>query len=194
MAEDKQAEKSAKAELKELRSQAKDGVLKAQFLLAVKLANGDGGEADAKNAKEAEKWYRKAAKRDFPPAMNNLALLYTSGALGEPDLKAALKWYRKAAELGYARAQAILGWRLVRGNGVTANESEGAALLTKAAEQGFALAQNNLGVCFSEGTGVDADEAQAVGWFRKSRRARQRCRAIQPRPSLRARAQRGKRF
>ena len=128
MDEDKQAEKSAKAELKELRSQAKDGVLKAQFLLAVKLANGDGGEADPK---EAEKWYRKAAKRDFPPAMNNLALLYTSDALGEPDLKAALKWYRKAAELGYARAQAILGWRLVRGNGVTANETEGVALLRK---------------------------------------------------------------
>jgi TPR repeat protein len=119
MAEEKQVEKSSEKDLKKLRKQAKDGVLKAQFLLAVKLANGDGGEADPK---EAEKWYRKAAKRDFPPAMNNLALLYTSDALGDPDLKAALKWYRKAAELGYARAQAILGWRLVRGNGVTATK------------------------------------------------------------------------
>ena len=63
MAEDKQAEKSARAELKELRRQAQDGVLKAQFLLAVKLANGDGVEANEKSAKEAEKWYRKAAKQ-----------------------------------------------------------------------------------------------------------------------------------
>jgi len=100
MAEDKQAEKSAKAELKELRSQAKDGVLKAQFLLAVKLANGDGGEADAKNAKEAEKWYRKAAKRDFPPAMNNLALLYTSGALGEPDLNGRAQMVSQSRRTG----------------------------------------------------------------------------------------------
>ena len=48
MAKDKQAEKPAKAALKELREQAKNGVLKAQFLLAVKLANGDGVEADPK--------------------------------------------------------------------------------------------------------------------------------------------------
>ena len=99
MAEDKQAEKSAKAALKELREQAKNGVLKAQFLLAVKLANGDGVEADPK---EAEKWYRKAAKRDFPPAMNNLA-----------------RWRRGRARCAAIQSQQTIGrqrprWRVRR--------------------------------------------------------------------------------
>ena len=79
MAEEKQAEKSEETDLKKLRRQAKDDVLKAQYLLAIKLASGDGVEADST---EAEKWYRKAAKRDFPPAMNNLALLHAGEALG----------------------------------------------------------------------------------------------------------------
>ena len=66
MAEDKQAEKSAKAELKELRSQAKDGVLKAQFLLAVKLANGDDGEADAEERQGGGKMVSQSRQARLP--------------------------------------------------------------------------------------------------------------------------------
>ena len=121
MAEEKQEEKSVETDFKKLRKQAKVGVLKAQYLLAVKLASGDGVEADAK---EAEKWYRKAAKRDFPPAMNNLALLHAGEALGASNPKQAVKWYRKAAELGYASAQWNLARHLRSGEGVTPDEEE----------------------------------------------------------------------
>ena len=58
MAEEKQEEKSTEMDLKKLCRQAEDGVLKAQYLLAVKLASGEGEEP---NSKDAEKWYLKAA-------------------------------------------------------------------------------------------------------------------------------------
>ena len=87
MAEEKQEEKSVETDIKKLRRQAEDRVLKAQYLLAVKLASGDG---EKPNPEDAEKWYLKAAKRDFAPAMNNLAILYAGEVLGAPNHKKAV--------------------------------------------------------------------------------------------------------
>ena len=72
MAEEKPAEISVETDEKTLKIRAGDGALKAQYLLALKYATGTGLDP---NPKGAEKWYRKAAKRKFAPAMNNLGLL-----------------------------------------------------------------------------------------------------------------------
>ena len=56
----------------ELRLAAQQGYVRSQFILAVKLATGDG---IPKDLEDAVKWYQKAAKKGFTPAQNNLGLI-----------------------------------------------------------------------------------------------------------------------
>ena len=63
-------------EIKQLREQAKQGKPQAQYLLALKLADGDGVK---ENTPEAMLWYQQAADNGFAPAQNNLAVLLADG-------------------------------------------------------------------------------------------------------------------
>ncbi len=101
--------------LREFRPLAERGDVKAQFILGVMYANGQGVPQDYA---EAVKWYRKAAEQGNAEAQHDLGLMYGEG-LGVPqDYARAVKWYRKAAEQGYAYAQSNLGVMYGIGQGV----------------------------------------------------------------------------
>lgn len=76
------------------------------------------------NFKTAYDWYRKAADRDFAPAMNNLGELAASGLLGEQDLPQAFSWYLAAARAGnpVGAMNVSLAYRI--GQGVIADQAE----------------------------------------------------------------------
>ena len=76
---------------------ANNGNTVAQSNLGAMYQNGLGV---AKNAKEAVKWYRKAAEQGDVLAQSNLAFMYANGhGVAENDA-VAVNWYRKAAEQG----------------------------------------------------------------------------------------------
>lgn len=83
---------------------AEHGEVAAQLLLAeMRLASGS--DADAK---EAFRWFRRAAEQGNPEAQRRLAQLLERGIGTAVDRAAALHWYRLAAEQGDLPAQCRL--------------------------------------------------------------------------------------
>ena len=102
---------------REFKAVAEKGYAKAQFLLGIMYANGEGVP---KNNAEAVKWYRKAGEQGYAQAQRNLGDIYYEG-FGVPQHYAeAVKWYRKAAEQGAEQgyAQSRLGAMYEKGRGV----------------------------------------------------------------------------
>lgn len=81
------------------RAAADQGVMLAQFNLAVMLENGSGGKKDIT---QAIFWYKKAANQGDGPAMYNLGNLYFKQL---DDRQKARKWWKKAARKGVHEAQ-----------------------------------------------------------------------------------------
>ena len=79
-------------EVLELRLAAKQGYVRSQFILAVKLASGDG---IPKDLEEAVKWYQKAAKQGFAPAQNNLGHIFAGKHYSSPNPAEAVRWFRR---------------------------------------------------------------------------------------------------
>ena len=69
----------------------------AQFYLGYAYATGCGVKRDSRKGKA---WFAKAAQRGFAPAIYNLAVCYTTGGGGLPDLKQAADLRKQAAEAG----------------------------------------------------------------------------------------------
>jgi uncharacterized protein len=76
------------------------------------------GEGVTQDYKEAEKWYRTAAKQGLADAQYNLGLMHESGVGVTQDYEEAAKWYRAAAEQGLADAKNNLGLMYDNGRGV----------------------------------------------------------------------------
>jgi TPR repeat protein len=83
------------------RRSAAQGEAAGEFGMGVMYANGAGVKRDDALALE---WYRKAEKKDFPPALDALARAYRTGTLGLPKDAA------RAAELE-TRSQSLLASR-----------------------------------------------------------------------------------
>jgi ankyrin repeat protein len=77
------------------------------------------GNGVPQNYKEAEKWFRKAAKKGIAAAQVNLGIMYLQGNGVPQDYKEAEQWFCKAAEHGDTSAQYMLGAIYVEGLGVT---------------------------------------------------------------------------
>ncbi len=95
--------------MEDLKNSAKNNNAFAQYLYAYFL---DKGIFIAKNKKEAKKWYRKASRRKFSTAMNNLALIYSN----ERACHIALKLLQKAQKLNDPVALYNLGYWHESGN------------------------------------------------------------------------------
>ena len=76
------------------------------------------GQGVEQNAKEAVKWYRRAAVQGDANAQNSLGYMYDNGKGVLEDDKEAVKWFRKAAEQGFFGAQKNLGLMYFKGEGV----------------------------------------------------------------------------
>ena len=150
----------------ELRAKAEKGDVQSQVELGEVFFHGVAGLT--KDAKEAVKWFQKAAEQNNARAQFNLGCCYDRGQGVAKDEKEAAKWFRKAAEQNFARAQLNLGWCYDWGQGVTKDAKEAVTWYRRAAEQNHAGAQYRLGCCYDWGRGVAKDEKEAVKWYRKA--------------------------
>ena len=120
-----------------IRSAAQQGDMKAQFILGLMYATGEGvPENDA----EAVKWFKLAAQQGYMDAQFNLGLMYANGE-GVPENDAeAVKWYKLAAQQGLMQAQYNLGFMYASGEGVPENFVKAYSWASIARAQGYAPA------------------------------------------------------
>ena len=154
------------AHVADLHRRAAAGEIEAQFELGMCYANGKGVE---ESLLEADKWYRKAARRGHVQAQYRLGQIFDRGEGIAKDALEAMRWYRMAAEQGHAKAQFNLGVSYYNGEGIAMTEAM--KWYCKAAEQGHAGAQRSLSACYAKGKCSGPYKAEAEKWFRRSERA-----------------------
>ena len=142
---------------------AEQGEARGLYQAALMHLSGDGLP---ENIDKAETYLRKAAKKNYLPAIISLAELYTRGKGIEPDLREAANWYQRAAELGDVESQFIIGRLYATGAGVPTNLRESAKWFLRAAEQGHATAAHNIAAYYAKGTGVERNAAKAIEWYK----------------------------
>jgi localization factor PodJL len=149
-------------ELRELQAKANQGVAKAELLLGLKFADGDGVAA---NPAEAARWLDRAAGKGEALAQYRLGTLYEKGTGVPLDQKVAADWYAKAAELGNVKAMHNLAVAYANGAGRETNFAEAARWFRQAAELGLADSQFNLAVLHERGLGVTPSLSEAYRWY-----------------------------
>lgn len=152
--------------VKNYKSAAKNGSLKAQKRLAEIYKNGILGVS--KNQKESFKWYLIAAERGDYDAAFYVALFYANGNGIEKNYVEAVKWYKIAADHGSSSAMNNLAVCYENGRGVEKDEEEAFSFYLKAAEAGSSVAANNVSICYQQGTGTKVNPQQALFWKEKA--------------------------
>jgi TPR repeat protein len=117
---------------------------------------------------EAHRWFEKAARKGYPPAQVNLAVVSLAGWGTPPNAGTALYWLREAARQEYALAYFDLGILYLHGCGVRQDAHEAFSWFERGANAGDSAAQVNLGYLYDQGLGVAQDRAQAARWYRKA--------------------------
>ena len=145
-----------------LQAKANAGDAKAELLLGLKYADGDGV---ALNDSEAARWLQKAAQAGMAMAQYRLATLYEKGRGVSADAKQASSWYEEAAKRGNRKAMHNLAIAYANGTGQEKNFAEAARWFRAAAERGLADSQFNLAVLYERGLGVRASLADAYKWY-----------------------------
>jgi len=177
---------------------ANQGHARAQYNLAVILAEGWGMEPDQEMATvwlfkaarqgvadaqyhfgialiedpetqpQAIDFITKAAKQGFAEAELALAVFYSDGFGVPKDDSKARTWCEKAAGQKLAKAQMTLGTFYQEGQGGPQNKELGFKFFELSAKQGLAGGQHNLGDSFLNGEGTRLDKTKAMEWFRKA--------------------------
>ncbi len=153
------------AAVENLRASAEMGHEKAQYLLAMCYASGDGVE---KSLDGCVKWMKAAAEQGDSDAQFELGMLYGNGKLGIKDLNESAKWHRKAAEQGDKRSQGILGIYFLKGFGTRQSYVEALRWIRKSAAQGYSEGQCLLGAMYADGHGVIKNYEEARKWYKKA--------------------------
>ncbi len=114
--------------------------------------------------KAAALYKRAATEFKYPPAMNDLGVIYQSGGKGvEANDAESEKWFRAAAELENQEAMVNLG-QLLEQRGTAREHAEGAAWYQLAGKHPRAL--NNLAKMYEEGRGgLKANPDRAFALF-----------------------------
>jgi hypothetical protein len=120
------------------------------------------------NAREALRWFEKAALNSYAPAQVNLAVMYANGWGTAQNYGAALQWLRAASQQHYARAEYNLGILYMQGTGVQQDYREAFRWFQRAADAGDSSAETNLGYMYDSGLGVVANAESAISWYRRA--------------------------
>ncbi len=145
---------------------ANDNIVDAQFYTAMLYDMGKGVDRSAKNA---VRWYRKAALGGNHHAQHNLGVAYADGEGTKRDLTKAIYWWQLSASHGNTDSQYNLGMLYAMGNKTIKRDFDKAhKWWRRAATSGDAMAQYNLGSLFANGDGVIKNYCEAVKWWQKS--------------------------
>ena len=126
------------------------------------------GKGVARNYAEALTWFRKAAEKNDPAALDNLGWMYEHGLGTAADFPAAAKYYQASADKGHLQGEWNLGRMYAETPWGHYDNAEAARRYRQTAERGHREAQYRLGLAYLQGMGIPADDAQACEWFRKS--------------------------
>ena len=120
----------------------------------------DTGNGVARNAQEAERWYRAAADGGHAEAQNSLG----SGYQAKKRYREASVWYEKAAQQNHARAIHNLAYLHDLGLGVPQDRQKGLEMYLRAADMGFAESMFNIGQAYGAGQVGEVDLTKACMW------------------------------
>jgi localization factor PodJL len=138
------------------------GDAKAQFVLALRYAEGRGVDKD--DAK-AVSLVTKAAQQGLVVAEYRLGAIYERGIGVPKDLVQARNWYEKAAKGGNRKAMHNLAVLYADGVAIGQNFQEAARWFRQGAEYGLADSQYNLAILLERGMGVEKNLAEAAKWY-----------------------------
>lgn len=151
-----------------LRAAAKQGVPRAQAILAQRLLGGEGVAADAG---EAVHWFRLAAQADDLDAINMMGRCHENGWGTQQDLRMAAYWYRLAAERGLDWGMYNYANQLMNGsaaNGLAADRLSALVWYQRAALLNHAKSINVVGRFHEEGWEVPVDVDTAFALYRRA--------------------------
>jgi hypothetical protein len=150
------------ADLTSIRTQAEQGSIRDEILLAGHYFTGTGV---AQDPKMAAYWYERAAGHGSPEAQNQIGYFYQAGIGVPKDAKRAVHWYQLAAASGFAKAKVNLAVAYLRGIGVQQNDEMAVRLFNQAFQDGNGTAATYLGLLYYFGIAVKQDRAAAERWF-----------------------------
>jgi len=155
---------AAMAQLRPLAEYGNDPT--AQYIVGTMYSHGEGV---ARNAREAARFYRLAARQGHADAAFALAfLLYYGQGEGpnavEADPGAAAQWMAQAAQRGNPSAQYFLGHMFMTGDGAAKDPAAARYWLTEAANGGVVAAQFEVGLLLAREPSY-SDAVEAYKWF-----------------------------
>lgn len=168
--------KNASRAVQLLRLAAGAGCAEAQTTLGYCLISGIGTLRDKV---EAIAWTRKAAEKDLPEAVYNLATYYQHGRGVKKDLAMAFKLFKKASKLGDVDADFVLGIFYLDGEAGEKDEGVARDYFLRVARKGrvrwvkaglnestHANAEYRLARMYDCGIGgAEPDHEEAFGWY-----------------------------
>ena len=125
------------------------------------------GTGMAVNMAVAASWFRKAAEKENPEGMDNLAALIRAGQVKNAGEKEAAALAEKAAKLRAETATMPLALLAPKLKGAPTNSAEAMAWYQRHAEKGNASASAFLGVALIGGKGITRDETAGLNWLRQ---------------------------
>jgi uncharacterized protein len=135
--------------------------LRMSFFLGTRFFRSGRGQ----DGVDAIKWTQRAAEREHPSALNNLAIFLANG-IGMPrDEVRAVELFRRSAEAGVPEARMSLALTAASGSGVERNAVEAVRLFKIVAEEGNPVAQIALAFHYARGDGIARDYAQTLAWL-----------------------------
>ena len=116
--------------------------------------------------------YNTAADRGYVSALNNLAVLYSSGDGVDEDENKAASLFKRAAQQGHPLAMYNPALRYRDGTGgLKADPYQAAEWFAKSAESGYVPAMVELGDALKYGRGVRSNPRRAVEWYQRAAEA-----------------------
>lgn len=108
---------------------------------------------------------KKAADREYWPAVNALGACYERGLGVNADPFKAFRYYMRASFHNDYDACNNMGACLLNGVGTAVDEDMAVLYFSEAAEHGVALGEYNLGYCYANGIGIEMDRDKASTLF-----------------------------
>lgn len=129
----------------------------------------DTGVSVSQDAREAFKWYERAARSGHHHAQHNLAVAFVKGEGVEKDIDKAMHWWQASARQGNVDSQYNLGIVYATGNPRVKKDIAMAKKWWRmAAISGDAMAQYNLGTLYANGDKTIRSYCEAIRWWEAS--------------------------
>jgi len=151
--------------LSEFKVLATEGHAASQFSIGLIYHLGRGVEADPETA---YMWYKKAAVKEYPPAMNNIGMMYLNGEYVVSNHDVAFKLFLKASA-NHAQARDNLAQCYEFGWGTERDIAKAADMYQKAGDSGYLLGWFHLAQMYEIGYDeLPKDIDKAVEWYTKA--------------------------